>query len=130
VFYAKSVLGDPAVKEAYELMKKDFKAKSAYGAAVADFLKVPKIVRVNAENYKGNVGNLIYIVAEVNGKILDMDVQILRADGTVVESGKATALKDYWQYEVKVANANVAGSKLVIKAADRPGKVTTFESVL
>ncbi|MBT1706562.1 hypothetical protein, partial [Chryseosolibacter indicus] len=26
VFYAKSVLGDPAVKEAYELMKKDFKA--------------------------------------------------------------------------------------------------------
>jgi hypothetical protein len=130
VFYAKSVLADPAVKEFYELVKKEFKARSAYAAAVSDYLQQPKIGRVNAQNYKGNIGEFLYIVAENNAKIFQMDVKILRADGSVVESSAATLIGDYWRYETTTVNANVAGCKIVVTAKDRPGKATTFESAL
>lgn len=130
VFYAKSALPNPSTREFYESAKKSFKARSAYAAAVSDYLTSPKLVRANVENYKGNEGNAIYVIAENNFKIREMTLQILRADGTLVESGPATPGDDAWYYHAKVDNTTFAGGKIIVTAKDRPGKTATLEVVV
>jgi hypothetical protein len=59
-----------------------------------------------------------------------MSVSILNAAGAVIESGKAVANEAKWRYVITIANPQVKGSKLVIVARDRQGKISTVEQVL
>jgi hypothetical protein len=52
VFFAKTMLLDPVLKEEYQSLARQFNLRSAYNAAVTDFLKEPQIALVYTDNYK------------------------------------------------------------------------------
>jgi hypothetical protein len=130
VYYSKSVLLDPAVRAEYEALAKEANLKSAYTAVVTDYLKEPQIASVFTDNYKGEAGVAIYVAAVDHFKLKQVTVTIKRADGTIIETGPATREAENWKYVVTQPNANVAGTRFVINANDRPGKQTTFEKVI
>lgn len=130
VFYAKTVLLDAAMKTMYENLAKQFNLRSAYNAAVTDFLKEPKVAFVYTDNYKGEVGNVLFITTVDDFKIKTLTVTLMRADNSIIETGEAIAEQGQWKYVTTQVNAAIAGTKLTILAKDRPGKETTFEKVM
>lgn len=130
VMYAKSALLDPATKELYTLMAAKAGLRSAFSAAVTDHLTPPKIASVFTGNYKGGVGNTLFIAAVNDFKITEVIVTIQRADSTVVETGAAVLDGGSWKYTATVANAEYIDNKIVVRAKDRLGKETVFEHVL
>jgi len=130
VYYAKTVLMDPAIREDYATRAKEAGLGSAYQAALTDFLKAVKIASFNTDSYQGNIGNPIYIQAADDFKIQQLTVTLQRADGTVIESGAAVRQQTGWLYQATQANATRAGTKVIIQAKDRPGKQVTEERIL
>jgi hypothetical protein len=130
VYYAKSALMDPAAKSVYQDMAKEANLRSAYNAAVTDFLKEPKIASVYTDNYKGVAGAVLFIAAVDMFKIQSVIVTIKRADGTVIETGQAVRDQENWKYVTTQPNASIPGTKIIVQAKDRPGKQATFEKVL
>jgi hypothetical protein len=104
--------------------------KSAYLAAVTDFLTMPEIGSAFTDEYTGNAGDLITIIGKEKFKIVDLTVTILSAAGAVIETGKAVPFELKWRYTVTTANPQVKGSRLVLLARDRQGKESTVENVL
>jgi len=128
--FAAGAIDHPQASQDYATMAELQGLKSAYVAAVTDFLTTPEIGGVFTFAYTGNVGDMINIKPKVAMKIIQIDVSLLRADGTVLESGKAVPSALNWRYVATVANAQVKGTKLVLVAYDRQGKTSTFEQVL
>lgn len=129
-YYAKAALDNPEAGQEYKLMAMLQGLKSAYLAAVTDFLTLPEIASVYTRSYKGAVGNIMNIAGTVPMKIIAMQVQIFKPDGTLLESGLAVPQELKWRYTATLENPQAQGSKLVIKASDRLGNETTFEKVL
>ncbi|MBT1706429.1 hypothetical protein [Chryseosolibacter indicus] len=129
-FFASGAIDNPQTFADYKTMAELQGLKSAYIAALTDFLTEPEIGGAFTAGYKGQVGELINIVPKVPYKITEIDVSILRPDGAVLESGKAQPSVENWKYAATVANAAVKGSKLVLVARDRQGREVTFEQVL
>jgi hypothetical protein len=128
--FASAAIENPQAGQAYRLMAVAQKLKSAYVAAVTDYLTEPEIAGVFTNSYKGEVGNVINITSKYPYKITGIDVTILKADGTALEQGVATAKELKWFYSTTVANPQVAGCKLVLKSHDRQGKEFSLEKVL
>ncbi len=128
--YASSAIAHPQRGLDYKVMAEQQGFKSAYIAAVTDYLTLPEITSVFTDEYNGNAGDLITITAKVPFKITDMAVSILNAAGAVIESGKAVANEAKWRYVITIANPQVKGSKVVLIAHDRQGKISTLEQVM
>ena len=128
--FASAAVENPQASQDYKIMASVQGLKSAYLAAVTDYLTMPEIGGVYTFAYKGNIGDLITITSKVPLKITGITVSIQRPDGTVIESGEAVARELKWRYVATAANAQVKGSKLVLTARDRMGKESTLELVL
>ena len=128
--FAAAAIENPQASLEYKLMAELQGLKSAYLAAVTDYLTNPEIGSVYTDGYKGAVGDIFNIKTKVPYKITGIQASIVLADGTVLEAGPAVASELKWRYTATAANAQVAGSKLVLIARDRRGKETTFEQVL
>jgi len=114
----------------YQLMAKQQGLKSAYVAALMDFLTYPEIGSIFTAAYTGTIGDVINIKPKITHKVIGIDVKIVSADGAEIESGAATLNGLKWHYVATKANANVKGSKFVLVARDRQKKKTTFEQVI
>lgn len=130
VYFAKTVLLDPAIREDYKKRAAEAQLGSAYVAAMTDFLKELKIAKVHTDEYRGNAGDPIYVSAVDDFKIQSLAVTIHAADGSVLETGEALRDENGWRYMATQANATRAGSKVVVVAKDRPGRVVTEEVIL
>jgi hypothetical protein len=128
--FASAAIENPQAGHEYKIMAELQGFKSAYVAALTDYLSLPEIGGVFTNSYQGRIGDMITITSKVPYKITEINVSILQADGTVLESGKAVASELKWRYLATVPNPQVKGSKLVLVARDRHGKETTFEQVL
>jgi len=128
--FASNAMNNPQASQDYKLMAEVQGLKSAYLAALTDFLTLPEIGKAFVATYKGNVGDMINIKPKVAYKVVEIEVTILGADGTVLESGKAVPSELKWRYITTVVNAQVKGSKLVMLARDRQGKESTLEQLL
>lgn len=128
--YASAAIDNPQAAQEYKLMAEQQGLKSAYVAAVTDYLTMPEINAVFTNAYEGAVGDMINMTSRYPYKITGISVTILKPDGTELESGTAKAKALKWRYTTTVANAQVQGSKLVLKARDRHGKEVTVERVL
>jgi hypothetical protein len=104
--------------------------KTAYLAAMSDFLTRPEIGGVFTLGYKGNAGDQLTMTSRIPYKIKSIDVRILAADGTLLESGVAEPRESKFRYVTTVANPQVAGSRLVLISRDRLNKEVTMEIVL
>jgi hypothetical protein len=128
--YAGAAMDDPQASMEYKLMATVLGVKTAFVAAVTDFLTLPQIARVYTRSYKGQVGDIFSIKPTVPYKAVRVDVTLLDSSGAVIESGSAVANQLNWRYIATKANANIAGCKLVLTAYDRLDQQSTFEKVL
>ena len=128
--YASSAIAHPQRSLDYKVMADLQGLKSAYLAAVTDYLTMPEIGSAFTDEYAGNAGDLITITGKVKFKIVDLTVTIISPAGAVIETGKAVPFELKWRYTITTANPQVSGSRLVLLARDRQGKESTVESVL
>lgn len=128
--YARTKLLYPEIKADYVLRAKQAGLKSAYVAAITDFLKEPSISEIDASYYQGVVGNVIWIFSLDDFKIQKMTITLQRADGSVIESGDAMLEAGRWKYIITQANAALAGTKVQALVTDRPGKQAVLEKVV
>jgi hypothetical protein len=132
VRYARTALLRPEVKAEYEALVKGKEFLSSFTAAVTDYLKAPEITSIDLSAYKGLIGDVIAIQSAVDYKFVSVNVKILQADGTELESGEATAADKRleWLYVAKQAITLIAGMKIVATVADRPGNVIVKEQAI
>lgn len=129
VLYAKSQMDDPDAKAAYEAEAKGSGQPNAYNIAVADFFHAPDIEEVDLENYLGNIGDTIRVRAIDDFKVVEVQVEIYNADGTLVEKGAAVQQANGldWVYTATVKNDDLYSDKVVIKVSDMPGNISEQE---
>jgi signal peptidase I len=130
VLFAKAALLDPATRAEYNDVAEAFSLRSAFNAAITDYLKHPEIALVYTNSYKGEVGNVIFILAKDAFKVKSATVTLQRADGTLIETGPAVAEQGQWKYIATQANDPVAGTRVIVNVKDRLGKETNDEKVL
>lgn len=128
--YARTKLLYPEIKADYVLRAKQAGLKSAYVAAITDFLKEPSISEIDASYYQGVVGDVIWIFSLDDFKIQKMTITLQLADGSVIESGDAMLEAGRWKYIITQANAALAGTKVQALVTDRPGKQAVLEKVV
>ena len=130
IIYAKAVLKDEGEKAEYQ--EKSTISKSEYNVAVADFMKAPDIDEIDITNYTGKVGDTIRVRAIDDFKVVQVQISIINADGTILEEGNAV-LQDNgldWIYTATQQNDNLDGDKIIVRASDKPGNITTEEEIL
>ena len=130
--YATMQLGDPDAKALYEAVAKRKKFKSARSLALADFFNAPDIVLIDASAYTGVAGTKIVVHAEDDLPVKTLSVEVVNADGTLVEKGLAVQRgnSSVWVYTATVENRMLRGAKIIVNATDRPGNRTIKEVML
>ena len=130
VKYAKKALLDPVLRTIYD--SKATNSVTAFNVAVADFLKMPLIVRIDATAYKGNIGDKIFVIADDNAKVNSLSVSICDENGTELESGlcQPDTLTTNWVYTASSLQAPPAGHTIRAIVHDLPGHVAELELAL
>jgi hypothetical protein len=130
VIYAKAAIANATTKEAYD--SKAEAGQSAYNVAIADFFNAPDIQAIDVSAYTGAVGSKIGIKVTDDFKVEQVYVQIVNADGTLVEQGNAVADANGldWLYTATINNASLTGDKIIVTATDKPGNDTNLEKTL
>jgi hypothetical protein len=127
--------GNPNVAESRALYEKGITADktSAYAVAFSDYLKVPEVHVIDAQEYQGAIGDVIEVEASDDFMVTAVKLVITSADGTVLERGNAVMSVDSnlkWLYKATVANSVRAGTTLMATAVDRPGNTGSLQVVL
>jgi hypothetical protein len=131
VDYAKGQVQDRSAKDAYQQLVND-RLTSAYSAAVRDFLHAPEVRAVDGTAYTGAIGSGLTITAVDDFEVIAVSVRIERATGTLVETGNAVQQPNgnEWLYTATASNGAPAGSKVTVRAVDRPGNVVEQTFIL
>jgi hypothetical protein len=132
VQYARKQLATAETKAEYAAGITDSK-HSAYLVALTDYLNAPTVSAVDISRYRGVVGDIIAVRASDDFKVASVQVIIRNSANEILEQGNAVLQEDSfddWQYKAIVANATLSGTKIEVKAIDKPGNVTTAESIL
>ncbi|HEY5746983.1 MAG TPA: hypothetical protein VIU12_12950 [Chryseolinea sp.] len=130
--YANGQLGDPASSALYQEASKRKQYKSARTLAVADFFNAPVIALVDASAYTGAVGTKILIHADDDLEVKAVSIDMVNAAGVSIEKGMAVRrqMSSVWEYTATTENTTLTGTKLMVKATDRPGNVASKEVML
>jgi hypothetical protein len=120
---------DPLQKEEYTKEAKE-KGIQTNAVAIADFLKAPRIEKINLSEYTGKKNDIIKIKAFDDFKVKAVTVKIENADGTLVEEGNAVENGLYWIYTAKQNNADLSRDKITVRATDIPDNLTEKEETL
>lgn len=128
--YAKNAIADTDLRAFYTNVAK--KGQSAYNVAFADYFKAPEVSNPITDQYTGQIGQILKVQATDNVQVVSVLVQILLANGTVLEEGQATSLINGldWQYACSQENSSIAGSRVVFKATDTAGNETVLSITL
>ncbi|NVO32650.1 hypothetical protein [Hymenobacter lapidiphilus] len=95
---------------------------SVYSMALADFLKPPQLLAVEADGYHGQTGTRLRIHACNPYGVRAVWVWVLDAAGRVLEEGAAQQEgADWWAYETTQLHPATAVRQLQAVAHDRPG---------
>lgn len=131
VLYAKSIMGDAALKKQYEEEAKQSEhGANAYNVALADFLQAPEIEEIDLSQYTGKKGEFITISVTDNFQVERVTVKIENADGTLVEEGEATDKTTHWEYKTTANNTDLSGDKITIRAYDAPDNMSEKQQSL
>jgi signal peptidase I len=130
VIYGKTAIADPETKVVYDAVSGK-KGKTAFNAAVADFLNAPEINEIDVSNYTGATGDTIKIEVEDDTLVKYVKVAIINSDGTLVEEGQALpdASGYVWIYTATQNNDDLNGDKIVVEVSDLPGNIVE-ESIM
>ena len=129
--YAKNVMFDPLLKEAYQEMAKP--GQSAFNVAFRDFQISPEIDEdIDLSGYSGAIGDEITVSAVDDFKVSSVKVDIIKPDLSLAESGYAVQSVNGldWIYTTTTVNTELTGGKIIFKASDLPGNETVFEKLI
>lgn len=126
VLYGNTVLADPAKRSIYEAAAKG-KGLPAFAVTVGDFLKAPSVEEIDLSGYTGQMGETIRVIASDDFEVAGVAVNIMRADGTVIEQGGATPSGNdsSWSYTTTAALPAGQNVSIEVTATDRPGNKGT-----
>ena len=125
--YAKAALADETVKAFYEALAEESYTTTRV-VCMGDYLNAPTIEHLGFSRYHGQVGDRILIATHDDVGVVEVNIKLTKADGSLIEYGKAIELyagSEYWEY---VATATVPlGTHIFIsvEAFDRPGNRAT-----
>lgn len=129
-YYAKLQLADPDGQAYYRLAATE-KARSAYNAAVADYLVKPEVQSIDTSAYTGQAGDTIEAFAKGYLKAEAVKVIIKDRKGNLIEKGDAVMGNLHiWKYTATVANPNLPGTTIQVIVFNRPGSKGTKEVTL
>lgn len=128
--YAKNILQDASIKQAYELKAKP--GQSAFNCAISDFFKAPVIGDIDTTGYSGQTGSTVIAKVTDDFKVASVTVRIEKQDGTLIEQGDASMLPDGLRYMFvsTVPNGSLAGTNITFTATDLPGHSITKTKIL
>jgi hypothetical protein len=125
--YAKSALADETRRAFYEALAEARKT-TARALCIADYLKAPTVDDLVFSQYHGQVGDRIWIMTDDNVGVVEVNVKLSKADGTLIEYGKAVeqyAGSGYWEYVATVPVPLGTDIFISAEAFDRPGNRAT-----
>ncbi len=130
--YAKNILKMPGMKELYA---KGISARlsNTHTVAVSDYLNAPVIHAINIKEYHGTAGDKLRIRATDDFQVTSVEVRILNKEGNILEKGEALKNKrkpSSWVYTTTVNNTELEGTKIQVRAKDRPGNEVDGEVVV
>lgn len=127
VIYGKTVTVTPELRAFYESSLPE--GSSVYQVALADFLNAPEIEEIDVSNFVGDSGNTILIRATDDFMVKSVEVTITNEDGTLVEQGEAIKQTNGidWLFTATERNDSLTGDKIVAKAGDIPGNITSSD---
>ena len=128
--YAKNILQDPDKLAAYTAKSRD--GLSPYILALTDYLKPPFVDRIDASGYHGNPGDKIGVTAIDDFELTSVTVQIVDADGALIEEGPCAfnLITGNFDFTAAVAVLALAGVTLIAKATDTPGHSAEYSITL
>ena len=97
--------------------------ETIYHKAFTDAYKAPKVTAILAKGYQGREGDIIYINAHDNFKVVAVRVSIYNKEKELIEEGSAVPQEgDVWIY---TATQNIKGEMIAVSAFDFPGNEGT-----
>ena len=125
--YAKRVMNDAALKQAYK--NKSKARQTAYARAVQDFFSAPVIHEIDLSNYTGEVNSFVRIFATDDFRVKQVLVRVEDEQSQTVETGFAEREEnaDWWKFIVNKAHVLPSGGKVIASALDMPGNEATAE---
>ena len=88
--FAHKMMKDNAMKSYYKEMAQTLQLPNAYTAAIADYMRRPKIERIDTAKYNSKPDGTIQITAQKKDfKLASVNVIILSLEGEVIETGPA-----------------------------------------
>lgn len=124
VAYGNAQKRDPAGIAYYERFRQPGSFQSVYSLALADHTHPPQVLALEAAGYQGQAGAHLRVRAHDPYGVTAVRVQVLSADGLVLEEGTAEELADdWWQYQTQQPCPPSAARQLRALATDRPGNV-------
>jgi hypothetical protein len=128
--FAREMMANPALREAYRRTALASGQRSAYLAAVTDYFNPPEILGLGLEDYHGAVGDKIRVRVDIREEVRSAHVVLKQADGTVLESGPAVFVDATWVYTATTNRPAGQPVTIVATAKDRPGNVGTLSLTL
>src|SRR5262249_30422870 len=130
--YGKAIMesADQSMAEAYAAVLRP--RQNVYCRAMEDFLTSPTVKNIDARNYQGVAGNKIAVRALDDFRVVNVQVEIYAANGTLLERGNAVQNMNGidWTYTATLANNPRDGSKIKAIATDVPGNEGILEVTL
>ena len=126
--YGAEAIKDDELKKAYAAAATPI--QSAYNVAWKDAWHPPQVVSIVTKSYKGQPGDILFVHATDNFKVVSVQVYIFSGK-FCIESGEAVNTGDslMWMYTATKA-VDLAGARIVARAYDRPGNEGVMEVVL
>ena len=121
VNFAKRSVADPVLSAYY--LSNPGKGNSVYRLALMDYLKPPVIEKIKTDAYTGVIGGKITIIAVDDFQVVNVNVSIKAANGTLIEEGPcvADATDTVWNYTTTVVVPDTTGMIITAEAFDKPG---------
>ena len=125
VSYAKTCMGDPAMKALYEARAS--KRNSAYRLAMADYLNAPQVSKIDTRGYSGHAGDKISLMVTDRIQAKTVVVTIVDPGGNLVEQGDCTvdSTGTLWSYVATTDVVTLSGTVITVTATDYPGNTGT-----
>jgi len=126
--YGKAALKNKKLRNAYQEAAKPH--QSAYNVAWKDAWHPPRIVSIVTSGYKGRPGDILFVHATDNFKVVSVKILIYNND-VLVEEGEAVATGDslMWTYTALSSVNDLPDLKIIAKAYDLPGNEAVMEVI-
>jgi hypothetical protein len=130
IAYAKKAIKNPEIKSLYQAAAKG--GQTAFNVATSDALNPPTLNNILLDNYHGNPGESITILATDDFKVVSVSISIHLPTGELLEQGEAILPADSaeWIYMTSKSNPTPAGSTITAVATDLPGNTVSLNITL